>query len=165
MQVIVTENAPILIPNKEHNNFTTSNSYIKEGTILEGNSIEVKGKRRGEDFTYKLFATDNKQLIHLKKTQPMNVREVTLGANGSRKQEVPRETPSPTVVSVPTKGTMFTNTTIAGSIIGVIAGYVYSKNKNFNTNKRNMYTVLGGVVGFAVSRYMERSKLLVKPSK
>ena len=78
MLYVTIEDAPILIPNKEHSNFTQSNAVIDKGTLIEGNELFINGKRRGEDFTYKLFRTKDNNLIHLKKIQflwPMRPRQ------------------------------------------------------------------------------------------
>lgn len=163
MKAVVIEDAPILIPNKEHSNFTQSNRIIKKDTIVEGNELLINGKRRGEDFTYKLFRTNNNNLIHLKKTKPMNVTEVTLGANGER--TAPSSSPSPTVVKMPPTTNLLTTTTIIGGIIGGVAGMMYAKKKGFESSKRTLYIGGGALVGYLVSRYMERNKIIVKPSK
>ena len=63
MEVEVIEDAPILIPNNKHQNFTESSNVIKKGTILLGDEAQIKGKRRGEGFTYKLFKTKNNQVL------------------------------------------------------------------------------------------------------
>ena len=158
MKVEVIEDANILIPNKEHKNFTETSEIIKKGSILDGLPRMIKGKRRGEDFTYKLFVTekDNK-IIHLKKIKPMSVTEVTLGADAQ---------PSPTVVTVPEGKKLITTNVLIYTLVGAGAGYGWSKYKNLDNKKTTMFAVVGAVVGFAVGKYMEKRKaVVVKPSK
>lgn len=156
MQVELIEDAPVLIPNKEHKNFTHSNTILAKGTTLDGNKIEVKGKRKGEDFTYRLFATDNKQLIYLNKTKPtMKATEVTLGADGA----------TPTVVTMPKAGELFTTHTVIGMLIGAGAAYMYAKKSKSDKTKTMLYVGGGAVAGFFAGRFIERKKILVKNSK
>jgi hypothetical protein len=156
MKVEVIKDAEVLIPNKEHQNFTTSSEVIKSGTILEGEPKLIKGKRRGEDFTYKLFGTTNNKLIYLNKTK-MNVTEVTLGADAQ---------PSATVIAVPEGKKLFTKNVYISTLIGAGVGFGYSKYKKMDNKKTVMYAVVGAVVGFAVAKYMEKRKAVtVKPSK
>jgi len=162
MLYVTIEDAPILIPNKEHSNFTQSNKVIGKGTLIEGNELFINGKRRGEDFTYKLFRTKDNNLIHLKKIKPMNVTEVTLGATGER---MSGPTPSPTVINMPPSSKLLTTTTIVGGIIGGLAGMLYANKKGFESSKKTLYIGGGALLGYLVSHYMERNKIIVKPSK
>jgi hypothetical protein len=66
-KVVVIEDAKILIPNKDHFNFTESSRVIKANTILQGDAKYIRGKRRGEDFLYRLFATSDNKIIYLNK--------------------------------------------------------------------------------------------------
>ncbi len=157
MRVEIIEDANVLIPNKEHENFPESKEVIKRGDIVDGEAKLIKGKRRGENFTYRLFLTNNKQLIYLKKIKPMEVTEVTLGADESQ---------SPTVVKVPEGKKLFTKNVIIGTLIGAGAGFGISKYKKFDKKKMAIATVIGAVVGFGVAKYMEKRKLVtIKTSK
>ena len=77
--------APILLFNKEHRNFTESDTYIDANTPIEGEPKLIEGKRKGQPFTYRLFITNDKQIIFLNKTnyKNMNTTEVQLGADAS----------------------------------------------------------------------------------
>ncbi len=163
MKVTVTEDAKILVPNKEHKNFTESNDLIKHGTVLEGEEALIKGKRRGEDFVYRLFSfhdnTDNtNKLIYIKKTKPMETTEVTLGADSAV---------SDTIVKIPSAKTLFTKKVIIGTLIGASAGFGFSKYKKVEDKKKMIMYVLGGAVaGFAIAKYMEKRKAIsIKPAK
>jgi hypothetical protein len=163
MEVEVIQDAPILIPNKEHQNFTESSNVIKKGTTLLGDEILIKGKRRGEGFTYKLFKTNNNQLIYLKKIKPMQVTEVTLSASGDAATS---NVTTPTVISVPSGKKLLTKNVIIGTIIGAGVGYGFSKYKKLDKKTTMMYSVVGAIVGFGISKYVEKRKsIVVKPSK
>mgnify|MGYP003654823572 CR=1 FL=1 len=163
MEVQVIENAQILIPNKEHENFTESSKVIKKGTILLGDEILIKGKRRGEGFTYKLFKTNDNQLIYLKKIKPMQVTEVTLSASGDAATS---NVTTPTVISVPSGKKLLTKNVIIGTILGAGVGYGFSKYKKLDKKTTMMYSVVGAIVGFGISKYVEKRKsIVVKPSK
>lgn len=157
MKAEIIEDANVLIPNKEHENFTEGKEVLKRGTIINGEAKLIKGKRRGENFTYRLFLTNNKQLIYLKKIKPMEVTEVTLGADSSQ---------TPTVVKVPEGKKLFTKNVIIGTLIGAGVGFGFSKYKKFDKKKMAIATVVGAVVGFGVAKYMEKRKLVtIKTSK
>jgi hypothetical protein len=51
---IITSSA-LLIPNKNHQNFTRSRETLQQGTIVKGFLIDIAGERRGKPFTYKLL--------------------------------------------------------------------------------------------------------------
>lgn len=163
-EYVVIEDAPILIPNKEHSNFTEGNRKIPKGSVINAKELNIKGKRRGEDFVYKLLKTKDNNLIHFKKTKPMNVTEVTLGASGERRYSNP-SSPSPTVVNMPPTSKLFTTATIVGGLIGGVAGMIYANKKGFTSSKKTLYITGGAIAGFFISRYMERNKIIVKPSK
>ena len=46
MKVEIIEDANVLIPNKEHENFTEGKEVLKRGTIINGEAKLIKGKRR-----------------------------------------------------------------------------------------------------------------------
>lgn len=147
MEVKTIKDSPILIPNKEHKNFTRTNEIIPNGTIINGEPKSIQGKRRGEDFTYKLFLTDKKQLIHLKNTNAMNTTEIKLGADGDK------------VVTIPTEKTLFTKNAKIYALIGAGLFFTYSKFVKKNENKRvAMCTSIGAVLGFALGTYVDKNK-------
>ena len=63
-QVEVIKDADILIPNKTHENFTATDEIIPRGEKLKGIEKLIEGKRRGKPYTYKLFITDNDEIIY-----------------------------------------------------------------------------------------------------
>lgn len=153
MKVEVIEDAPVLVPNKEHENFTRNGIIIPAGNIIEGEVKNVQGKRRGEPFTYRLFLTNDNQYIHLKKIKEMPTTQVYLGADAAK---------TPTVVDVPPRK-MFTNTTIIGAVLGGFVGTTIAKTRGGN---RTTFMLGGAVVGFFVARYLQgRGSIFVQKSK
>jgi hypothetical protein len=157
-KVRVMEDAFVLIPNKEHENFTTTDKVIKAGTTLYGKESLIKGKRRGEPFTYRLFLTTNDELIHLKKVKPMRTTEVTLGADSQQ---------TPTLVEIPSTKKFLTKNLVIASLVGAAAGFLYSKKyKGHDKKKVAMFTIGGAVLGFVAGKYYEHRKgIVIKKSK
>jgi len=154
MRATVIENAAILIPNAEHKNFTNSGKIIEQGTVVDGQPKLIQGLRRGEAFTYRLFITDNNQIIHINKIRPMDKTEVYLGADAVQ---------SPTMVKMPNESNMGVKP-VLGTAIGAAAGYYFAKKKN--PSKLMMFTVIGAIVGFAAGKYMQGAgSVLFKKSK
>jgi hypothetical protein len=154
IRVQTISDAAILVPNKEHENFTDTGRKISANTVLNGNPTIIKGKRKGEPFDYKLFVTDKNDFIYLNKIKPMNRTEVMLGADAA---------PSATVVKTPSDSN-FGMRPVLGTIIGAVAGYYLAKRKN--PAKIKMFTAVGAVAGFAVGKYIQGTGLvLFKKSK
>ena len=84
MKAITLADAEVLIPNNDHKNFTFSGQIIKEGTNINGEEVYINGLRRGEPWVYRLFKTDNNQLIYLNKVKTMPTTEVKLGADAGQ---------------------------------------------------------------------------------
>jgi len=157
MRATIIQDANILIPNQEHLNFTESGEFIPKGTIVDGEEKLVEGKRRGEKFTFRLFLTNNKQLIYLKNIKPMEVTEVTLGADSLR---------TPTVVKVPEGKKIITKNVALYTALGLGVGFGYSKYAKVDKKKTIMYTLIGGAIGFGIAKWVEKRKAVtVKPSK
>lgn len=151
--VEVIEDAQILVPNETHKNFTSTNETLPKGTIAFGQMKTVKGIRRGEPFDYRIFVTNNNEVIYQNKIKPMATTQVYLSADNQQ---------TATVVNVPSRK-LISTTTIIGAIIGGVAGNYYAKKQGGN---RNTLMVGGAILGFFVARYMEgRGMLRVKPSK
>lgn len=154
MKALVKEDAHVLVPNKEHQNFTRTDIVIPAGSTVEGEQKTINGKRRGEPFSYKLFYTIENQYLHSKKLEPMATTQVYLGADAQ---------PTPTVVDVPQRK-LFNTNNIIGGILGAFVGVYYSK--KFNKGNRNLYAVGGAVAGFLTVRYIVGKRaILVAKSK
>ena len=156
MQVTVTEDAPVLVPNKEHENFTRTSVVIPAGTTLEGSEKTIKGKRRGEPFDYRLFHTNKNQFIYLKKIQPMKTTQVYLGADADQPT---------TIVEVPSD-TLLTTKTVIGLVAGAYAGYWY--NNKYQKGKKYAFMIGGAAAGYIVAHMIEGNgtiKLFKKSGK
>jgi hypothetical protein len=154
IKAITTCDAAILVPNKEHKNFTDTGKVIPKNTKIIGNPTIIKGLRRGQPFDYKLFITDKNEFIYLKTIQTMNATEVLLGADAST---------TPTVVKMPNDSNLGMRPVI-GTILGGILGYYYAKKKN--SSKVMMFTAVGAVAGFAAGKYLQGTGVvLFKKSK
>jgi len=157
MQAEVIEEAFVLTPNKDHQNFTETSETIKKGTRVTGKQTLVQGLRRGQPFTYKLFLTDNQKFIYLNKIQPMTTTEVTLGADSKQ---------SATVVNIPAKKKFFDKNTIIGSLVGAGVGFAFAKKKGYDKKKTLMVTAGFAVGGYLIGWYIEnRNPINIKPSK
>ena len=159
MEIVVTEQAPILVPNAEHKNFTANKEVIPIGTILKGDYFVINGNRRGQNFQYRLFKIENSnKYIYTNKTIPktMEKTEVTLGADASV---------SPTLVKVPSN-TGVTKTHIISAIVGVLAGFGLAKYRKVEGNTKYIYMAVGGVAGyFAGQMIVKRKDVTIKKSK
>jgi hypothetical protein len=154
IKAITVIDAPILVPNKEHKNFTDSGKVISKNTEISGNPTIINGLRKGEPFAYKLFVTDKNEFIYLKTIKPMNTTDVYLGADAGT---------TPTVVKTPSDSNLGMRP-VLGTIIGGFIGYYYAKKKN--ASKIMMFTVIGGVAGFAAGKYLQgTSPVIFKKSK
>jgi hypothetical protein len=148
MEVIVKKDSKYLIPNKEHQNFTESNDVVGEGNLLRGNFANIEGLRRGEPFTYKLFITEDRNILYQNNVEPMKT-EVTLGADSQRSSTIVNLVPAETFSKVKT----------TGLIIGAVAGFAYAKYKKHDMKKMAMYIFGGAVVGFATAYVVDRNKV------
>lgn len=147
MIVEVTEIAPILLPNDSHKNFIETEKIIPAGTTLDGNYLNVVGKRKGKDFTYRLFKDKDGILIYENKTKPM---EINLNANGEADTRV---------ISLPSvKNDILTHSLI--SVAGGVIAFAVAK-KMGKTNKQAF--IAGGitaVLGYAIASYMNKTQTI-----
>lgn len=135
----VIEDANVLIPNPEHQNFTATAEVIKKDTEITGEPKNIKGLRKGEPFTYKLFLTNDNKLIYLKKIKPM---ETQSGADS-------------TIVNL--KQTMLAKPAILGAVGGALAGFAWAKYKKHETKKIAIYALIGGVAGFVFGKVISHT--------
>ena len=147
-KVTVIKDCKILKANKQHKNFTETKEILKKGTVLSGRNVKIDGKRRGENFTYRIFITDDEKIIYQNCVEPMKTTEVMLGADSQQ---------TPTVVDL-TKAERFSKYKTAGLLIGGAAGFAYSKMyKKHPWKKVAMITALGAGIGFASAFLMKRN--------
>lgn len=156
MKVIVNKDNKVLIANKEHKNFTETDEIIEEGTILNGNAINVKGLRRGEPFMYRLFITPKKEILYLNNITPMETTEVMLGADDSVSSTKVNLVPAET----------FNKRKTLGLILGGLAGFAYAKYKKHDTKRIAMWIGLGAIAGYSTAYILDKNKSIqITPSK
>jgi hypothetical protein len=145
MEAIVLEDAKVLVPNKEHKNFTESNEFIPKGETLIGEFKSIHGLRRGQPFSFRVFITDKGQIIYSKKVKEMRATEVNLGADSSQSSTVVNLRPAET----------FKTSRILFSIAGAIGGYYYAKKKG---KKTTTYAVVGAALGYGAVWAFDKTK-------
>lgn len=159
VEVTLLQDSEILIPNKTHENFTSTRKVIPEGTILTGGYHIIKGKRRGEPFNYRLFKiAETNNYIKTKQTKPnqMEKTEVTLGADAQQ---------SATQVNVPSNK-LADRTPIIAAIVGGIVGFGVAKAKKIEGNKKlALIAVMAFGSYFVGKMIVKRRGITVKASK
>jgi len=156
MKAKVLENAKVLLPNKEHKNFTETDVVIPMDTTIEGEQKMIEGLRRGEPFTYRLFVTNDNKILYLNKVEPIMATEVMLGADDSR---------TPTTVNLIPAET-FSRVKMIGIVAGGVIGYAYAKSKKMDSRKAVYASAIGAIIGFTSAYIVDRQRAItVKPSK
>lgn len=147
MEVTLIEDAPVLIPNPSHKNFTRTTEVLKKGTKLNGEQKLINGLHRGKPFRYNLFYTDNNEIIYIKHIKPknMNKTEVTLGADSAQ---------SATKIEMPTNSNLGKRPVI-GVVAGALVGYGFAKYRKVDGKKMYMYAAIGAVAGFVIGKYIQ----------
>lgn len=156
----VIQDTYVLVPNQAHKNFTTGTEVIKKGTVVEGIERKIEGLRRGEPFIYKLFLTDDDQLIYLKSIKPMNTTEVTMGADSAQSPTKLNLVPAENAKTAKRKDEVY------GLIIGGIIGFAYAKYKKHDLKKMAMYIAGGAALGYGAGLLIHDKKVAtITPSK
>jgi len=155
MKAKVLENAKVLLPNKEHKNFTETDVIIPKDTIVDGEQKMIEGLRRGEPFTYRLFVTNDNKILYLNKVDPM-ATEVMLGVD---------ETKTPTTINLIPAET-FSKVKMIGIVAGGVIGYAYAKSKKMDSRKAVYASAIGAIIGYTSAYIVDRRRAItVKPSK
>ena len=155
---LVQKSAKVLVPNKQHENFTETKEIIPEGTHLTGSFKSIAGKRRGEPFTYRVFIDTKGNIIYSNKVKKndMKATDVYLGADSSQ---------SPTKVDLIPAET-FKTSRLVGLVAGGVGAYMYSKNKGYGKSKTMKFAILGSLLGYgAMYCYDKTRSATVTPSK
>jgi hypothetical protein len=151
------ETAPILIPNKEHKNFTESTFEIPKGKTISGDFKVINGLRRGKPFDYRVFITDKQQIIYSKYVKPMGTTEVTLGADAQV---------SPTKVEMIPAEKSRTIKNVIGGATGGIIGYAIAKKQGVSNTKTIIYASIGALAGYLIAKqYTKKQGIVVQSSK
>jgi len=144
MEATLIKEAKVLVPNKE---------TIPEGTVINGEFKSIKGMRRGEPFSYRVFISEDGQIIYSKNIKEMKPTEVILGADGN-------VTPT-TVDFLPAEA--YKKERMIATIAGAAGAYFYAKKKGKNAMK---WAAIGGVIGYVAVMVLDKSKDgVVTPSK
>jgi hypothetical protein len=151
------DTAPILIPNKEHKNFTESRFDIPKGTTIRGDFKIINGLRRGKPFSYKLFQTENQQIIYSKNVKPMATTEVMLGADAQVQATKVEMRPAERSATIKN---------IIGGATGGILGYAIAKKQGVNNTKTIIYASIGALAGYIIAKqYTKKTGIVVEQSK
>jgi hypothetical protein len=151
------DNAPILIPNLEHKNFTESRFTLPSGKRITGQFKIINGLRRGKPFDYRVFVTNKNEIIYSKYVKPMETREVTLGADAqvsaTKVEMIPAE-----------RNTTIKN--VIGSATGGIIGYAIAKKQGCSMTKTVIYASVGALTGYLIAKqYTKKSGIVVQQAK
>lgn len=153
MIATLKKDAKVLVPNKEHKNFTETSEVIPAGTELEGDFKSIRGERRGEPFSFRVFITNDGRIIYSNNVKEMKATEVMLGADSSA---------TPTRVNFLPAETFKTSRVVVSLAAG-IGAYMYAKKKG---KKAVKWAVIGAAVGYAAVWAFDRTQsAVVTPSK
>ena len=156
VKTTIAEDAPVLIQNPEHKNFTETNQIIPKGTEIEGEVMLIKGKRRGEDFTYRIFKTNQNQIIYLNKTTMKT--EVTLGATDAKST-------APEVDVKVSQTPFYLKKPVIFGVAGLASGMAFAKYKKYDTKKTAIVSAVLALAGYAVGKYIDKKNGIVVAQK
>ncbi len=143
---VTVEDAPVLIPNQAHKNYTAGKDVIKKDTQVVGDPIVVVGLRRGEPFTYRLFKTNDNKLIYLNKIKQMEpIREVQIGADATK---------------INLKQNILMRPEVLAAISGAIIGFGIAKYKKHDMKKAGIYALVGAVSGFVIGKVAQHTGIV-----
>lgn len=152
MKVVTCSDVPVLIPNEQHKNFTASDVIIPKGTTLTGEFKAIKGLRKSEPFTYRLFYTNKDQIIYTKNIKPVTMErtEVTLSAEGQEKPSA--------IINIPKN--YFDKNAMYGAILGAAAGFGFAHYKKKSVKQKLLFTCLGAVAGIVAVKVVVKAKAI-----
>tara|TARA_R110000751_G_scaffold116371_7_gene216012 strand:+ start:325 stop:804 length:480 start_codon:yes stop_codon:yes gene_type:complete len=141
MIVKTKKSATLLVPNELHKNFTETDNYLPENKELTGELLNIKGRRKGDDFMYRLFRTENGSLIYANTIEPIKTEtmtEVNLGLDG---------TPTPTKIKMPNNA-KYDSAHVIGAVIGTISGFLLARKLKKSKKQRIVFAVAGAAAGY-----------------
>ena len=155
MKVVTCSDVPVLIPNEQHKNFTTTDVIIPKGTTLTGEFKAIKGLRKSEPFTYRLFYTNKDQIIYTKNIKPVTMErtEVTLSAEGAGANQ-----PKGAIINIPKN--YFDKNAMYGAILGAAAGFGFAHYKKKSVKQKLLFTCLGAVAGIVAVKVVVKAKAI-----
>ena len=146
MIVSTIESAIVLVPNKEHKNFTESKETIPASTTLVGTFKKITGLRRGKPFDYRVFVTDENKIIYADKVTPQ-----------------PKEIKSPSDSANVSAGKKIATSPLLYASIGAALGYYIANRQSKEFTKKTMIYVVGGaVVGYYLSKTIQPKPITPK---
>jgi hypothetical protein len=145
MLVVTKENSPILINNDKHKNFVETDKIIPKGTILEGNFSNIKGLRRGKEFTYRLFIDNDGIIVYKKNVEPM----MKSNADGEAR-----------VINMPSVKSRTMSTALISAGAGVIA-FAVAKRMQKTNKQAFMVAGITALIGYGLATYMRNSDPVV----
>jgi len=133
MIVSTIDNAVVLVPNKEHKNFTESKDVIPVAKTLVGTFKKINGLRRGKPFEYRVFVTDENKIIYADKVTPQ-----------------PKEIESNKVATMSIgESKIGSSNALLYAGVGAALGYLLSRRQSKEINTQTFLYVIGGaVVGY-----------------
>lgn len=156
MEVLIKDDAHVLVPNKDHKNFTRTGEVILGGTVTSGENKKVKGLYRGQEFVYDLFYTADDKIIFNKHVQPMKTTEINLGADGKQ---------TANVIDLPSVSNLGTKVIIS-VLAGAGAGLYIAKKRGSTGHAKTAHIIVGAVAGFIAGKYWQSaSAVVVKAAK
>jgi len=134
--VIVKENAPILIHNEDHKNYIYSDKLIPKGTVLQGDFVQINGLRRGKNFEYRFFKDKDGILIHENKVEKMEYMKSN--AEGER------------IINLPSvKRNTRTHTLYA--VGASVVAFAVSKKMGYSNKKSFIIAGVTALIGYGVA--------------
>lgn len=159
----VIKDAPVQQFNTFHKTFSATNEIVPEGSEITGEVKFVEGLHRGKPITYRLFITTDNKIIHLNKTNiPMEVTEVTLGADGTQIPPNPAKNNNSSVktaetINLPGINAVGKNALIMSLVAGGSA-FAFAKYYKKYDMKKSLYFAIGGILVGGIAGYMYDKK-------
>ena len=150
MKAVVIERAEILVPNPAHKSLSGTNTFIEEGSELEGNVSIIAAKRKGKPFDYRTFKTDKNQYIYLNKVK---LNDMNSNADAQVKT---------TDIDTKSRGIIH-YAQWAGAVAGGLILHKIAKKKGKTGRTLWIWTAVGVAAGYGAGKFIQRQQgVLVK---
>lgn len=154
MIVSTIDNAVVLVPNKEHKNFTESSDVIPISTTLTGTFKVISGLRRGKPFDYRIFETNTGKIIYADAVSPQPQEFINQKASEAQtnKPQIATETKASTSET----SNEIDSQAIIMIIVGAAAGYYIATRKQKELNAQSYLYIFGGaIIGFYANKLIK----------
>ncbi len=159
VKVQTIKDATLLAPNRLHQNFTNTENFIPKGRELNGEYVNISGRRRGNEFTYRHFKTQKGKLMYADNVNPLTTEkmtEVNLGADGR---------PTPTKITMP-NDSKYDKAHVIGAVLGTLAGFAIAKKMKKSKKHTYMFAIGGALAGYASGKMIAGKPVIdIKLSK